>query len=491
MSEPSSPAVAGRALLYLVGRIVPAAVTFVTIGVLTRFLSPEEYGTYAIALSVISLFSMAAYNWLYVSIVRLRPMEEDAAKPFQAAVLVLYLVCVALVLSFGALYVAAFSPWGGSSLWGAAVALFVVQGWLEINLHFLISRSEAGRYVLVTLLRSLLVTALAILAAALGGGAASVLLATALAVLGPALWLTFRQWRGVRLREAGTGDMGSIARFGLPLAPSFLLDNVIFYADRLILGWLINAQAVGLYAVGYDLADRTLKALMYSIGSASLPAAVQALEIEGEDAARRQLAQNLLTLVTFGLPATVGLCLTASELSILVGSEFRDVTTVLIPLVAVATFLACIRSSYLDHAFHLARRPLPLLLVTGTTALFNVSLNILLIPSFGLLGAAYANLAAFIVAVFLAWSMGRSAFRLPYPWRGLAKIAAACAAMGIFLAMPIWPEAQVLALVLKTALGGAVFVAVGLLLRAEIVSELVWGVINRLASRKRDKGGTT
>jgi O-antigen/teichoic acid export membrane protein len=164
-----------------------------------------------------------------------------------------------------------------------------------------------------------------------------------------------------------------------------MLDNVIFYSDRVLLGWLVGTGAVGVYAVGYDIADKALKSIMYSVGAAALPTAVRTLEQDGEAAARLQLEQNVTILVALGLPTTVGLCLVAPDLAGLVGAEFHDEAITLIPLIAIGTFLACLRSNYLDHAFHLGKRALPLTLVTAITAVVNVALNLLLIPIFGML----------------------------------------------------------------------------------------------------------
>ena len=62
--------------------------------------------------------------------------------------------------------------------------------------------------------------------------------------------------------------------------------------------------------------------------------------------------------------------------------------------------------------------------VTGAAAALNVGLNLALIPSYGLMGAAIATLAAF-AAMFVAMSIySQRLYPVPYQWRRVVLIAA-------------------------------------------------------------------
>jgi O-antigen/teichoic acid export membrane protein len=191
---------------------------------------------------------------------------------------------------------------------------------------------------------------------------------------------------------------------------------------------------------------------------------VRLLEQEGEEAARRQMERNVVILSALGLPATVGLSLVAPEIAALVGADFRDAVAALIPPIAVGTFLACLRSNYLDHAFHLSKRALPLTLVTAATAALNLVLNLILVPRMGVMGAAYATLGSFLFGALAGYAAGRRLFRLPLPWTEFLKIGAAvCAMAATILALPDAPAVG-LTLALKVAAGGLVYLGAGLAL---------------------------
>ena len=69
--------------------------------------------------------------------------------------------------------------------------------------------------------------------------------------------------------------------------------------------------------------------------------------------------------------------------------------------------------------------------VTGVAAIVNVTLNLTLIPPYGMMGAAVATVAAYTV-MFLGmtwWS--QRIFRVPYQWRRVATAAAAGVALAV------------------------------------------------------------
>jgi O-antigen/teichoic acid export membrane protein len=63
-------------------------------------------------------------------------------------------------------------------------------------------------------------------------------------------------------------------------------------------------------------------------------------------------------------------------------------------------------------------------LYTLAAALFNVGLNLLLIPKMGMLAAAYATLAGYLLLAGLTWADARRKWPFPYEYRKMALAAA-------------------------------------------------------------------
>ncbi|MGX1803934.1 lipopolysaccharide biosynthesis protein [Brevundimonas naejangsanensis] len=65
---------------YLPANIVQGVVGFLTIIIFTRLLSPEDFGRYALAYSVLTLAHVATFSWLEASMARFWAAQSDEAQ---------------------------------------------------------------------------------------------------------------------------------------------------------------------------------------------------------------------------------------------------------------------------------------------------------------------------------------------------------------------------------------------------------------------------
>ena len=63
----------------------------------------------------------------------------------------------------------------------------------------------------------------------------------------------------------------------------------------------------------------------------------------------------------------------------------------------------------------------------------NIVLNLILLPIYGAVAAAWATLAAFMVGALSSWVLGRSLFKLPSLWKEFLGSAVATATMVVVL----------------------------------------------------------
>ena len=73
---------------------------------------------------------------------------------------------------------------------------------------------------------------------------------------------------------------------------------------------------------------------------------------------------------------------------------------------------------------------------TWAGAVMNIALNWLLIPRLGMMGAAWATLAAYAAMAVAVWALGRASRPVPYEWKRLAILAGWTAALW-------WPSSSV------------------------------------------------
>jgi O-antigen/teichoic acid export membrane protein len=440
----------------------------------TRLMTPDDYGFYTLVLATEAMgftFSLLA---LCSATLRLLPATKDPDE-FQSAVAILYLV---MAIALTALFLSApiVLPNVDRSVFRWTLALLLAHGWLEINQHIQTARLQAGRFVLANVARSLITATLGLLLVLSGVGAQGAIDAVLVGIAVPALFLTLTQWRGVRFRFPSLTTLREVLAFGAPLSLGYALDNIVYFSDRLVIAFFGGTDAVGRYAAGFDLADKSLQAIMVAVGTAGFSIALRAFESGDRRGLAQQLERNATLLLAVGMPATVGIIALARDLAALLGHDFRATAAAVIPIIAPTVFMGCMRGSYFDHSFHLSRKTLWLAAIVGVTAVLNVCLNLTLVPRMGLIGAAWATLIAYTVSLGMSVVVGRGALRMPFPAGEFARITVATAVMALTLyGLPQMPPAFSLAL--RVAAGGAAYVACAFLLnvygsREKIVDRL-------------------
>jgi O-antigen/teichoic acid export membrane protein len=212
----------------------------------------------------------------------------------------------------------------------------------------------------------------------------------------------------------------AMQRFGLPLMASGLAVWAINFIDRFFLINIKGAAETGVYSLGVRISSVVLLVLIAF--RTAWPAFAFSLEDDRE--ARQTFAYVLtyLTYVTCWLSAALGL-LAPWIVRLLAPSNaaFWPASRV----VALLSFGTAALGAYIVIGIGLGRirRTQFEWVVTGSAAVVNIVLNIALIPTYGMMGAAIATIAAY-VAMFLAmaWYSQRVYF-VPYQWRRVATIA--------------------------------------------------------------------
>ena len=214
-------------------------------------------------------------------------------------------------------------------------------------------------------------------------------------------------------------------RFGMPLVPSALLLWTTNFSDRFFLVKLADTSEVGLYSVGVRVASAMV--LLLTAFRTAWPAF--AYSIKSDDEAKRTYAWVLTYLIVLSTWVATALTLLSPWLvEWLTAPKFESASRVVGPLAfAAVSFAGFI---VLSIGIGRARRTQFNWVITGLAAAVNVSLNLTLIPPYGMMGAAIATVAAYTVMFAgMAWWAQR-VFPCPYQWRRVVTAAAA----GIVLA---------------------------------------------------------
>lgn len=456
-------------IAYLPVYLAQALVGFGSVAVFTRILEPSEYGRYVLILAGAALAATLIFTWLDAAVAR-HHARSDARGNLPGHLWTAWRLYggVALSASIIAVIVLWLAPIGITlkTAIGFAIANTVIKSGLAVALETRRAAGEAWRYSLLetfTLAGGFAFGIVFIMASDLGaaGPFAGMALAALIAFLvdGPVLFSKSKRDRADAPRAY------AYLAYGAPVAVSLIFEHLLSVGDRFIIAGFLGEASTGAYAAGYGVADRSLSIIFLWLGATTGPLLITAYEHHGREAAQEVAHRTAGLMALLGLPAAAGLALVAEPAArLLIGAEIAMAAATVMPLIALSGLMNGIMTHYFHEAFVLGRKPRVMAGVMLIAAAVNLGLNFVLIPTMGIVGAAFSTVLAYGAALVACIFIGRRIFVMPIPISDWAKAALATVWMAVvILALPSL-EIAALDLGLKIIAGGLCYVVAALAL---------------------------
>jgi len=224
------------------------------------------------------------------------------------------------------------------------------------------------------------------------------------------------------VRQVGIGSSGhqlkALLAFGLPLIPSSIGGWILTMADRYFLQLLSTEEEVGLYSLGYKLGMVILALLVGPFQLAWLPFLYSTAK---EKRSGETYSRVFTYYVLVSLLAALAMSVLAKEILLVMAKPaFHDAYKV-VPLVAVSYVLwGC--HYILAAGIYLEGKTKYLALLIGGAAVLNLGLNYLLIPHYGMMGAATATLICYALLPAGAYLISRRYYVVKCEWGRVIKV---------------------------------------------------------------------
>lgn len=425
----------GQTLVYFLVRAGNGILSIATLVILTRILSPEEYGIYALGMALATMTSVILYQWLNVAVSRFYPPCEKNPEAIMPAVALGFWAATGIALLLFITAVQFDKVFGvKSGLFGIIFIIIVMLGRYNLALQMANTQRASLRFGLLSWARGISTLIISFALIQHGTGAKGALLGFLSGLVISVLVFSPKPGLKIRFYVNETQKFSDMFRFGLPLSINFFAIVMVDMADRFMIGWLLGADQVAPYAVGYELVQQLIGPIMNVLFLAAFPVLVKTLEVEGDEAARVRLHTLGRTLVGIGLPCVFGLAVLSGDISELAfGSAFRQDAAKIMPWLAFAIFLGCLKSYFVDVVFQLRHVTKYQGYIALVMMLVNVALNFFLLPEYGVVAAAWSTFAAFATGLLLSWYVGKSIFTLPRLGMDFLGASAASALMAFAL----------------------------------------------------------
>ncbi len=198
------------------------------------------------------------------------------------------------------------------------------------------------------------------------------------------------QYKVIPARASGDVAM-QLIKFGLPLLFSECAFLALSYVDRYLIVAYYNEAVLGLYSAGYNLAMYIANILMFSINYAIVPIFVDIYVGEGREKTEAFLQKCLNYLLIAVIPICFGFLAVAKDLFITLASEKYASAATFSPIILLGTIIFALNSIF--HAgLYLAKRTMTMLSIMVLAVAVKVLMNILLLPAYGVMGAAISTL---------------------------------------------------------------------------------------------------
>lgn len=209
--------------------------------------------------------------------------------------------------------------------------------------------------------------------------------------------------------------------FGLLMVPGVLTGWVNNLSDRYILRLLTDLDQVAIYGIGYKFGTVIRLVVVWPF---QLAWPAFAFAISDREDHKSTYAHTLTYLAAVLAFSVLGLSILSREMvPWVVGDAYREAYRV-VPLVALSYAFSGIFFC-LNPGVHIAGKTRYFPLLSALTAALNVCLNFLLIPRFGMMGAAAATASSFFAGALGAWVLAQRFYPVEYEYGRLLKIVAA------------------------------------------------------------------
>lgn len=420
--------------IYGLGDVATSIASFLLLPVYVRYLSPADYGVIGLLLTIEAVAKIA-FRWgIDASFMRLwYDCTDQRARQRLASTLFWFLAALNGALLLVALFAAPviarhlFGDVRYTTLLRLVLANTFVVGFYFIPFHVMRIQGESARFISLTFTRSagtLLLRLLFVIA--LDYGVLGVVLADL--VITGLFTLLLSRWFVPLIRPVFSASLLREAlHFGLPRLPHGVAHQVIAVADRYILTLFVSLREIGLYSVGASF-GLAMKLFLSAFENAWAPFYFATMK---EPDAQK----------TFGLVTTYGiaiLVLLAAGLAAISVDLVRLMTTPayyeaarVIPWIGLGVLC---QGVYLltSIGLNITKQTRYYPISTAVGAATSVGMNLLLVPEFGALGAAWANTVAYAVLAFTAMQFSQRFYPMDYEWGRIGRVAVAgLAAYGV------------------------------------------------------------
>lgn len=423
-----------------ISHIILALKGLILLPILAKALGPTYYGIWTQIMITTSLLLPIILLKLDTAMIRFLGDEDNIEKTgkgissiFLAVFLSLSFVSILLLMLPNKFTVFLFGDLDAAYFIKVLVILVFITALDQMLFQYFLAFHQMARYAFFTLLQSIaevsLVGFFVIQEIGLFWPLASLILVRILIFAVCSIYII----PNIKLSKPSISLLTQYLAFSLPLILFTLACWILNTGDRYIIGYFLGARDVGIYNAAYTIGG-LVGLFEKPVATILLPTLANLFRKNLIDEIKICIQYSIKLFLFFAFPSLVGLSLLSKDLlNILSTNEFAKGSN-LIPVICLATIFSSIGDIFTDILI-LGKGTQSVSFIYGSSALLNILLNLILVPMFGIFGAAIATFIAFLLQCSIMGYLGFGVISIDLDFNFMIKCIISSLLMGtsIFL----------------------------------------------------------
>ncbi|MDD3887648.1 MAG: oligosaccharide flippase family protein [Patescibacteria group bacterium] len=415
-----------HSFIYAIGSLAQSVVGFILIPMYTRYLSPADYGQLEILNTLILILSMLLSFGFASALFKCyeRDCKTDIEQKQLVGTAFLFIIPLAtlstLILWLFRDFIA--NTFLGGTQYADLVNLLLITNLFAVflALAFSVMRAEEKslRYIIFSLLKFILVLGLNVYFVVYAKmGVFGIMLGNFIAQVFISVPFIFNLIPYFKF-SFSKHLLKRLFAFGVPIIPASLAMWIMDLSDRYFLKIYDSLSEVGLYSLGYKIGF-IVSILLVTPFQLAWPT------ISFSVAKRADTKQIYARTLTYWLLVSsfiaLAISIFAKQIVEVVSSPEYFEAYKIIPLIAFSYVLYGMHFVIVP-GLHLEEKTKYYPLLVGIPAVLNIILNIIFIPKYGMMAAAWSTFICFVLMVVLTYFVSNYYYKVVYEWMRMIKL---------------------------------------------------------------------
>jgi O-antigen/teichoic acid export membrane protein len=389
---------------YFILKGVNVLISLLGVFILTRVMSPYEYGIYSYGLTFLIVISSILFEWITSAIARYFPSNPDkilktSMSAFIRETLGLLLAGFLMYLFIINIRPSLFEDYGYFYIFFAVVS-FSMLGFFSICAQLLNSSEKIILYNVLHAFRHSFSVIAALVMIHFGVNENYYYLSFSVGSFIAVCFIIGGSYHKLKTKNINlrlTKVESYLYSYGVPVSILFASILIVDFSDRVLISYFLSFEELAVYSASYDLIQRTFGAILGVAYIAYFPRIAAFWEKNDKAKVELMLSNLFIIIIILGTYIGIFVSLFYEYFSLLIGQEIRNTPKFLAILISIGILFGALKFYVLDMDYKLKSNILKLIKISLVMIVLNLILNYITIPLLGITGAAASTAITFFL----------------------------------------------------------------------------------------------